>query len=94
VTTAPRAPTQFVLFVTSQYDNYIREEGMGNVRRTEECKQNSVLPPDDNPIAVNKYNNNNISMKTARSDHLERLYLARWIILKAKNNSALTQSGP
>ena len=44
---------------------------MGNVRRTEECKQNA-------------------SKKTARSDHLERLYVARRIILKAKDNSALT----
>jgi len=48
---------------------------MGNVRRTEECKQN-------------------VSKKTARSDHLERLYVARWIILRAKDNSTLTQSGP
>jgi len=36
----------------------------------------------------------NVSKKTARSDHLERLYVARRIILKAKDNSALTQSGP
>jgi hypothetical protein len=73
--TAPRAPTQFVLFITSQHDNYIREDGMGNGRRTEECIQN-------------------VTKKTARSDHLERLYVARRIILKAKDNSALTQSGP
>lgn len=64
--------SQFVLFVTSQYDNYIREEGMGNVWRTEECKQN-------------------VSKNTARSYHLEHLYVARRIILKAKDNSALTQ---
>jgi hypothetical protein len=75
-TTGPRAPTQFVLFVTtSQYNNYIREEGMGTVRRTEECKQN-------------------VAKKTARSDHFERLYVVRRIVLKAKDNGALTQSGP
>ena len=36
----------------------------------------------------------NVSKKTARSDHFEHLYVARRIILKANDNSALTQSGP